>query len=43
LNGKKELACRAEAQPLLGEGWWARRDLNPQPRDYESGSIAVSL
>ena len=19
-----------------GEGWWARRDLNPQPRDYES-------
>jgi hypothetical protein len=23
--------------------WWARRDLNPQPRDYESPALTVEL
>jgi hypothetical protein len=25
------------------EDWWARRDLNPQPRDYESPALTVEL
>ena len=25
------------------EVWWARRDLNPQPRDYESPALTVEL
>ena len=25
------------------EEWWARRDLNPQPRDYESPALTVEL
>jgi len=27
---------------LKSKSWWARRDLNPQPRDYESDLITVS-
>ena len=28
----------------LGEGsWWARRDSNPQPRDYESPALTIEL
>jgi hypothetical protein len=23
--------------------WWARRDLNPQPKDYESSALTVEL
>ena len=23
--------------------WWARRDLNPQPRDYESPALTIEL
>jgi hypothetical protein len=23
--------------------WWARRDSNPQPRDYESPALTVEL
>ena len=23
--------------------WWARRDLNPQPTDYESAALTVEL
>ena len=29
--------------PLRLESWWARRDLNPQPRDYESPALTVEL
>ena len=25
------------------DSWWARRDLNPQPRDYESPALTVEL
>ena len=25
------------------ESWWARRDSNPQPRDYESPALTVEL
>lgn len=25
------------------KAWWARRDLNPQPRDYESPALTVEL
>ena len=28
---------------LLDLFWWARRDLNPQPRDYESPALTVEL
>jgi len=24
---------------LAGGGWWARRDLNPRPEDYESPAL----
>ena len=24
-------------------GWWARRDSNPQPRDYESPALTIEL
>jgi hypothetical protein len=27
----------------FGNFWWARRDLNPQPRDYESPALTVEL
>jgi hypothetical protein len=29
---------KRRAQP-----WWARRDLNPQPRDYESPALTIEL
>ena len=32
-------SCRGGA----GGRWWARRDLNPQPRDYESPALTVEL
>jgi hypothetical protein len=25
------------------KAWWARRDLNPQPKDYESSALTVEL
>ncbi len=26
-----------------GQSWWARRDLNPRPRDYESPALTAEL
>jgi hypothetical protein len=33
---------RLNGTPFRGF-WWARRDLNPQPRDYESPALTVEL
>ena len=36
------LRCEPFAR-LAMQVWWARRDLNPQPRDYESPALTVEL
>ena len=42
------LTWTEQAQPYCGiavpsEIWWAWRDLNPQPKDYESSALTVEL
>lgn len=29
-------------ETLAGREWWAQRDSNPQPRDYESPALTVA-
>src|SRR5580698_6533115 len=39
-----ETQIPADSTTLVWErNWWARRDLNPQPRDYESPALTVEL
>ena len=33
----------SEDHACARKSWWARRDLNPQPRDYESPALTVEL
>ena len=46
-TGKKnaDLICSFAINTLFFMSllWWARRDLNPQPRDYESPALTVEL
>ncbi len=37
-----ETGTQPNTRKLLMQ-WWARRDLNPQPRDYESPALTVEL
>src|ERR1035438_9413422 len=37
------LAWVCAARAAVGRHWWARRDSNPQPRDYESPALTVEL
>ena len=32
-----------EGADWFEEGWWARRDSNPGPRDYESPALTAEL
>ena len=32
-----------ECSEKFEKTWWARRDLNPQPKDYESSALTVEL
>src|SRR5690348_15250470 len=34
---------RSAAEVPRADSWWARRDSNPQPRDYESPALTVEL
>jgi hypothetical protein len=34
---------RCVLEGTVFDSWWARRDLNPQPRDYESPALTVEL
>ena len=36
-------ACGLPVCTIWRAAWWARRDLNPQPRDYESPALTVEL
>ena len=39
-HGRKLKERNARKSHIL---WWARRDSNPQPRDYESPALTVEL
>ena len=44
LRSKAELSCeKAYAPALVKKGRWGRRDLNPEPSDYESPALTVEL
>lgn len=37
------LAEKWDKKQNIGEKRWVRRDLNPQPKDYESSALTVEL
>ena len=37
------VATRVAKFDPLNKSWWARRDLNPGPRDYESPALTAEL
>ena len=37
------LGSRIRRHRTLIADWWARRDLNPEPKDYESSALTVEL
>src|SRR5579863_10306598 len=36
-------SCERKASVCSMQWWWARRDSNPQPRDYESPALTIEL
>ncbi len=40
-DGNKALEKKG-GTPKLADDWWARRDSNPRPRDYESPALPLS-
>ena len=43
LNRKNPLTDTKEATSQVAFQWWARWDLNPRPRDYESPALTTEL
>ena len=42
ISGRR-IGCEIADRLPVYEKWWACRDLNPEPRDYESPALTVEL